>query len=163
MVGTQAGEELSGPVLRQKLDGFVVAVDQQLDAEGFLQLTRQRRQAVVDGRHRDGLFAFQLVALVEHVEDVAQADFTEVVFAVDSGGLGQAAALAVPQNAERSFEGLTGSNLVPAVVAEVAAETVAVGLGQELIDLGGSEAKVSQFARALVAGLFQESHFVVGE
>ena len=49
VVGTQVGEELCSPVLRQQLDGFVVAVDQQLDAEGLLQLTRQGRQAVVDG------------------------------------------------------------------------------------------------------------------
>ena len=53
---------------------------------------------------RDRLLALHLVALVEHVEDVAQTDFTEVFLAVDVGGLGQAAALAVPQDAERSFD-----------------------------------------------------------
>ena len=42
VVGTQSSEELCSPVLRQQLDGLVVAVDQQLDAKGLLQLTRQR-------------------------------------------------------------------------------------------------------------------------
>ena len=58
-----------------------------------------------------GFLALHLVALVEHVEDVAQADFAEVVFAVNGGGLSQTAALGVPKDAKGSFKVLDQKQL----------------------------------------------------
>jgi len=60
-----------------------VAIDQELDAEGFLQLAGQGREGVVDGGNADGLLAVQLIAAVDAVEDLAKSDGLEVILAVD--------------------------------------------------------------------------------
>ena len=64
------------PVFGQQLDRFVLAVDQELDAESSFKLTGERIKAIEHGAHANPTLAVDLVAAVDAVEHVMHRQWT---------------------------------------------------------------------------------------